>query len=94
MLIFDPVDETAADTERTPVYLCLFYSIQSLSPDPSPSDRERAYFRVVEALDRFHEELRHHHPGRPVRAIDLPMPGWMGAQVCHPQGNACPLVSG
>ncbi len=93
-LIFDLTNDDLGATRRTPVYLCLFYSMQSSTCDPSPSERERAYFRVVEELDRFHEEVRRQNPDRPVRAIDLPMPGWMGAQLGPPRGNACPLVYG
>lgn len=59
------------------IYLCLFYSMTEEDSGPFSSNRERAYYRVVETLERMERALSGENPRRFVRAIDVPMPGWM-----------------
>lgn len=92
-VVFLPDGEARTESGPGPVYLCLFYSFGASGGPSASADRARAYYRVVEALDRLHDELRRQYPHRDVRAIDLPMPGWMSAQLCPVSGNTCPLVS-
>ena len=75
------------------LYLCLFYSLASPGPDPSSSEAARAYFRVTEALDRYQDDLSHLNPNRRVRAIDLPMPGWMRQALRPTMTNSCRILS-
>lgn len=84
----------AADAEKRWIYLCLFYAIRSTDASTNLADRERAYFQVVETLDHLHDQLCRDRSGRTVRAIDLPMPGWMEAAITPAQDHTCPLVSG
>ncbi len=77
-------------TALGPVDLILFYFVPK--SQGGSAARDRAYFRVVEALNRWHDRLSADHPGRVVRAIDLPMPGWMRETLRPTSGNCCPLV--
>lgn len=81
----DPMDGAVVD-------LCLFYSMGRPGGEPTPADRDRAYYRVVETLDRLCEATGRENPRLRVRAVDLPMPGWMGAQLIGSSGNRCPLI--
>ena len=72
--------------------LVLFYSMGLPKSDPRAAASERAYFRVVEALDRWQDYLEQRHPGRVVRAIDLPMPGWLRETLRPTAENCCPLI--
>ena len=76
------------------VYLWLFYSrpLASAARSGQAAERERIYYRVIETLDRLHSELAERYPSRPIRPIDLPMPGWMEAAFGATEGNYCPLL--
>lgn len=76
---------------RPAVYLLLFYAVTRPHAEPSAPERARGYYRVVEALDRMHDALVQLHPGVVVRAIDLPMPGWMRQAARPTEANFCPL---
>ncbi|MGI0054424.1 MAG: hypothetical protein ACREBZ_01710 [Thermoplasmata archaeon] len=93
VILYPARTEVAGTEGRIAVGLLLFYALPSSRMDGAAPERARAYYRVIETLDHWADALAQLHPDREVRAIDLPMPGWMQQLARPTTANACQLLS-